>query len=59
MIFDISNIVVGIALLVVAYLIYLNASGRGTRRTVILVAIIGLIGLYLILVRGLGLISLG
>jgi hypothetical protein len=58
MIFVIPDVVLGVLLLVIAYLIYRHSGGRGSRTIGVLVAILGLIGLYLILVRGLGLISL-
>ena len=59
MIFVISDIILGVVLLVVAYLIYKHAGGRGSRTIGVLAAVLGLIGLYLIFVRGLGLITLG
>ena len=54
-----SDVILGIILIVVAILIYRSAGGRGSRKIGGLAVILVLIGLYLILVRGLGLITIG
>ena len=59
MVFVLSNVIVGIVLLCVAVGIYKSASGKGTRKIAVLCTLLGLVGLYVILVLGLGLISIG
>ena len=54
---DVQSVIEGAVILVIAGLIFKFTSGRGTRFVVLLCVILALIGLYLIVVRGFGILS--
>ena len=53
------DVIVGIVVLVVAGLIFKSAGGMRNRTIAVLCTILGLVGIYMLFIRGLGLITLG
>lgn len=53
--FAVREVIVGIVVLVVACLIFKSAGGMRNRTIAVLCTILGLIGVYMLFVRGLGL----
>jgi len=54
--FAVREVIVGIVVLVIACLIFRSAGGMKNRTVAVLCIILGLVGVYVLFVRGLGLI---
>jgi len=54
--FATRDVIVGLVVLVLACLIFRSAGGAKNRTTAVLCVILGLIGVYMLFIRGLGLL---